>query len=125
MEKQKQSKMKRKVWIVVLALVLLVVLGCVGGWVGWRLGGPKLGGLPVGRLRLMESVGRIEPARLRRPQDDRNRELARALHALLRRLDSLATDSKGRPVYDSLMRMRPGLVDSARTLVKYFDAVDY
>lgn len=68
------------------------------------------------------SPGRIVPAVLSSgsaltPGD---RELARALRMLLRRVDSLRVDSSGRRAYDSLVRSRPGLLDSARVAERFY-----
>jgi hypothetical protein len=49
-----------------------------------------------------------------------DRELAGALRVLLRRVDSLRCDSSGRRVYDSLVRARPGLLDSARVAERFY-----
>jgi len=70
--------------------------------------------------------GKIVPAAVILPpdprvfRDARERErLGSAIRALLRRMDSLEADSSGRRMYDSLVRARPGLLDSARVAERF------
>jgi hypothetical protein len=70
--------------------------------------------------------GRIVPAAVLPPggglagASGRDRALAQALGVLLRRVDSLRNDSSGRRVYDSLVELRPGLLDSARVAERFY-----
>jgi hypothetical protein len=86
-------------------------------WLGYELH-------PTNPLKAPE---RIVPAAVLLPPDRRlllnGRERERlelALRRLLRHVDSLAADSAGRRVFDSLVRARPGLLDSARKAERYF-----
>ena len=101
--------MKRKM---IEAIVVLVLAGAIWLWGDYRLC----------RLRPLEPAGRIVTVILPSPNRvgvAERRWIDRALGILLRRLDSLRRDSTGRRVYDSLMRMRPGLMDSLRAVYSF------
>ena len=73
--------------------------------------------LKVGYWRNVRAPEKIVPAAVLpadgRLRDARERELlGAALRMLQRRMDSLAADSAGRRSVDSLVRARPGLMDS-------------
>jgi hypothetical protein len=91
------------------AIAVLVLAGAV-----WFLGNYLVYG-----LRPLASAGRIVTVILPSPNRvdvAERRWMDRALGILLRRLDSLRRDSAGRQVYDSLLRMRPGLMDSLKAV---------
>jgi hypothetical protein len=91
------------------AIGVLALAGSV-----WILGNYLIYGLrplkPTGRIVtvILPSPNRVDAAE--------RRWMDRTLGILLRRLDSLRRDSAGRSVYDSLLRMRPGLMDSLRAV---------
>jgi hypothetical protein len=94
------------------AIAVLALAGAV--WI--------LGNYMVYGLRPLASAGRIVTVILPPPNrvDPAERQwMDRALGILLRRLDSLRRDSAGRRVYDSLLRMRPGLMDSLRAVYTF------
>jgi hypothetical protein len=95
----------------------LVVGGGMFSYVGHR----------VAQTVEWRTPGRIVPAAVlppaggsSGPSSGGDRELAQALRMLLRRVDSLRTDSTGRRVYDSLVAARPGMLDSARVAERFY-----
>ena len=94
----------------------LAVGGGVFSYVGHRVAASVGYGRP-GRIvpAVLPPMGGMSEAS---PGGDR--ELARALRVLLHRVDSLRSDSTGRRVYDSLVRARPGMLDSARVAERFY-----
>jgi hypothetical protein len=85
--------------------------------VGWKMASPYS----------LHAPGKIVPAAVGLPRgrwllrEEREEELlGAALRVLQRRIDSLAADSAGRRVYDSILEMRPGMLDSLKIAEKYF-----
>lgn len=91
------------------AIALMLLAGGIWAWGSYR----------IARLRLLEPPGRIVTVILppiNRLELVKQRWLRRAMDTFLRRLDILQRDPAGRRIYDSLLDMRPGLVDSLRAV---------
>ena len=107
------------------------------GW-AWTLGivlcAAAFGELGYGlhSTHRLKVPGRSVPAAVVLPPDWRalrnekeRRLLGSAIRGLLRRVDSLEADSAGRRLFDSLVRARPGLLDSAKIAERYFSAEEF
>jgi hypothetical protein len=85
---------------------------------GWKMGSPAY---------YLHTPETIVPAAIQLPKDRRllhdeqeSELFGTLLQALQRRIDSLAADSAGRRIYDSIVEMRPGLLDSLKIVTRYF-----
>ena len=103
---------KKILWVFMVTCVLISVL---------------LFGYSAGNQYSLHTPGQIVPAAITLPKDrqllhDKGEEqlLAKVLQAMQRRIDSLAADSAGRRIYDSIVEMRPGLLDSLKVVTRYF-----
>lgn len=101
-------------------MLVIVMGGCGLAYLGYRVN-------TATQEVLRQRLGRIVPALL--PVrcggwDERERDIAQGLRVLLRRVDSLRNDSAGRRTYDSLVRARPGLLDSARVVERIYGLRD-
>jgi hypothetical protein len=94
-------------------LVLGLVAGC--GVIGYMAYRTFFGGAFSVPGRIAPTVVILPPVR---GSDDR--ALGEGLRLLLRQVDSLQADSSGRRVLDSLVRARPGLLDSARVAERLY-----
>jgi hypothetical protein len=107
--------MRRRIWRFELVLIFMgLVFFAVGYGVyhaGW-----------------LKPPRKIYPADILQPPEDwetaKDRALGRLLHAFLLRVDSLQRDSMVKKDYDSLLRARPGLVDSARAAERIYYSPD-
>lgn len=97
---KKGMKREKILWSIVLLATVMT-----SGAICWNQGG----------WHFLHAPGKIVPAAVVLPRDGRDRERLRdALKLLQGRMDSLAADSAGKRIYDSLVRVRPGLWDSVR-----------
>lgn len=116
---RRTTHLKRGHWLVALALFILLAGGYNGylmfGSFDWK-GKTIFSIFPIHKPAFFKETGETGPeTRTELPSGEYER-----IHRFRMYMDSLAQSPSGKPVYDSILQHRPGLMDSVLFIEKHY-----